>query len=322
MATVLNPDRVAARRAANRIHAVLILGALLSLAALLGLLLAGITGLIWGLVLGGASMALGRASPRLILRLYGARPLSAVEAGVLRQILTELARRAELPRVPALYYVPSPVPNAFAVGDRGNAAIAVTDRLLRTLDTPELSGVLAHEISHIRNGDLSVMMLADVASRITSMFAMIGQLLLLLNLPLLMAGRETVPWMLIIVLMLAPTATALLQLALSRTREFDADLEAALLTGDPRALASALARMENQTRGIILGHVLLPGRRVPEPSLFRTHPRTEERIRRLLEIEEAPDVRRRGVPGAPFAMPEWSRPVTRDPRWRIGGLWY
>lgn len=118
--------------------------------------------------------------------------------------------------------------------------------------------------------------------------------------------------------------SALLQLALSRTREFDADLEAARLTGDPEGPASALAKLAYSQHGF-LEHVLLPGRRLPDPSLLRTHPTTAERINRLRDLRgEHPLPRRAPLPTAvapvPFAtqMPQ----VFRVPRWRVSGLWY
>jgi heat shock protein HtpX len=195
---------------------------------------------------------------------------------------------------------------------------------LRQLTLRELAGVIAHEISHIRNNDMSVMGLADLVSRMTNMLALFGQLLVVVNLPLYLLTGAAVPWLAIGLLMIAPTITALLQLALSRTREFDADLGAVALTGDPQGLASALARLESQ-RGSLWERVFLPGRREPEPSLLRTHPRTEERIERLLELsrEERPQL----VPGVMpvdtiFLLPNHYPEVRRTPRWHIGGLWH
>jgi heat shock protein HtpX len=215
--------------------------------------------------------------------------------------------------------------NAFALGSRSRPYVAVTDCLLRRLDPRELAGVLAHEISHIRSNDLRVMGLADMLSRGTRMLSWIGQLLLIINLPLMLTGQVMVPWLAILVLLVAPTASALLQLALSRTRELDADLNAVRLTGDPRGLARALARLE-QLKGGILSRILLPERGNPEPSLLRTHPVTEQRIRRLLELDEArqphPAVLRHPVPEGPGLLPAMPRARMTAPRWRVSGLWY
>jgi heat shock protein HtpX len=171
------------------------------------------------------------------MRLYRARPVSAQEAPALWNAVQALTERAGLPRWPELYYLPSQVMNAFAVGTPVNSAIGLTDGLLRHLDLREIVGVLAHEISHVHNNDLRVMGLADLFSRGTSILSLLGQILLLLNLPLILFTQVTVNWWAIALLVFAPNLSALAQLALSRTREFDADLNAARLTGDPEGLA-------------------------------------------------------------------------------------
>ena len=144
--------------------------------------------------------------------------------------------------------------------------------------------MLAHELSHIRNNDLWMMGLADAVSRLTRMLSWMGQLLLLINLPMLILGGDTFPWLLVLLLIGAPSLSFLLQLALSRTREYEADLDAATLTGNPRGLANALAKME-RLRGGWLERLFLSGRRPREPAVFRTHPDTADRVRRLLELE-------------------------------------
>jgi heat shock protein HtpX len=149
--------------------------------------------------------------------------------------------------------------------------------------------------------------------------AWLGQLLLLLNLPVLMMGGYGVPWLLVLLLILAPTAMSLLQLALSRAREHDADLDAAALTGDPRGLAAALAKLE-RLQGRYWEEILLPGRRIPEPSLLRTHPPIEARIARLLELEEKAEPP--SLPARTFHDPAWATPIPQGPRWRWPGVWY
>jgi heat shock protein HtpX len=237
-------------------------------------------------------------------------------------VLNELAERADLPHPPQLYWIRSPTLNAFALGRRDDAAIAVTDGLIRTLSLRELAGVLGHEISHIRNGDLWLMGLADTVSRLTRMMSLFGQILLLFNLPLLLADAVTIPWGLILLLVLAPTIGALLQLALSRTREYDADLGGAMLTGDPMALAGALRKLDRYGRGL-WESLLMPSRRNPSPSLLRTHPPTEERFRRLASLSDR-------IPGA-GSVPAFDdhssaggrfRVVQAQPRHRLTGLWY
>ncbi len=307
----------------NLVHTAVLFGGMLGLLALLGWVVAGPSGLA-GLVAAGLVLLTAglRASPLLILRLYGAEPLAPGEAPGLYRIVVELSRRARLPRPPRLFYVPTPMINAFSVGSRDDAAVTVTAGLLEHLDRRELAGVLAHEIAHIRHNDLQVLGLADLVSRATVFLSWMGQFLLLLNLPLWLAAGYNVPWLAVFLLIFAPSLTALLQLALSRSREFDADLGAVELTGDPRGLASALYKLETY-QVHFLERILLPGRRVPEPSLLRTHPATEERIRRLLELEgELP-------PPEPFPWEE-EHPVRRPvhislrpgPEWRWTGLWH
>jgi heat shock protein HtpX len=192
--------------------------------------------------------------------------------------------------------------------------------MLRTLNMRQLAGVLAHEVSHVRNNDLWVMNLADVMSRITRMMAFAGLMLLLFALPIWLTQYGTVPWLLVLTLALAPTFVSLLQLALSRAREFDADIDAAGLTGDPVGLASALDKLQRR-QGSLWETILMPGGRIPDPSLLRTHPKTEERIERLMSlIPEQAVMPFRGPDriGIPSMFPT----VIARPRRRFTGLWY
>jgi heat shock protein HtpX len=255
------------------------------------------------------------APPHLLLAAYGARRLDAASFPAGAALLAALAARAGLPRPPELWYVPSRLPNAFALGRPDSSAICVTDGLLRLLDPRELTGVLAHEVAHIAHRDLWIMALADAMSRVVSGASLAGQVLLLLNLPLLLAGMAVVPWSVVLLLVFSPTLMALLQLALSRSREFDADLGAARLTGDPEALISALRKLERRT-GRFWEEILLPGRRIPEPSLLRTHPPTEARIARLRELA-APQ--REALPWGEVLL---SRPEPARPRFHRTGLFY
>ena len=157
------------------------------------------------------------------------------------QAIAALARRAGLAGAPTLYYLLSVAPNAFALGGNGaEGAVCISGGLLRILDAREMVGVRAHEVSDVANGDLWIMGLADLISRVTSIASYVGQFLLLANIPLLLIGAAAIPWYLPVLLVVAPTITSLLRRALSRTREFDADPGAAQLTGDPAALAAAL----------------------------------------------------------------------------------
>jgi heat shock protein HtpX len=167
------------------------------------------------------------------------------------------------------------------------------------------------------------MTLADLVSRITHALSLVGQLLVLINLPLFLLNEATLSWLAILLLIFAPTLSALLQLALSRTREFDADLSAVDLTGDPQGLASALIKLEQQ--GGFLERLLMPGRHDPEPSLLRTHPRTEERIQRLLSLSSTPSMNIFPTSIAredSFPLPKHFSAVKRKPCWHISGLWH
>jgi heat shock protein HtpX len=315
----------------NRAQSLLLLGGMVVLLSACGWIVAGPDGIVWALIAGSVSLVFSpRISPKLVLSLYRARPLLPAEAPAVHGVLARICERAGLPQVPALYYIPSRMLNAFAVGQSQEAAIAVTDGLLRHLTLRELAGVLAHEVSHVRNRDLWIMGLADAISRLTSVMSFFGMILLAIELPyLLVAEVEGVPWLLIALLIFAPTIGSLLQLALSRTREFDADLDAAGITGDPRGLAAALVKLE-RFQGGLLETLFLPGRRLPDPSLLRTHPNTEERIQRLLSLEERPEIlgrelERVGGPaisaGRQQTFQSWPPPA-RPPRWHVTGLWH
>ncbi|MFW5688753.1 MAG: zinc metalloprotease HtpX [Spirochaetota bacterium] len=241
------------------------------------------------LMLAGFFAAVGisvmQTEPRI--RLRGARELRYFEAPDLFDTVEALARRAGLRRVPDLYYVRSRLLNAATIGGRENAAILVTDGVLSALPRRELEGVLAHEIAHIKNNDLSLFRIAEILRQATLLFTRAGWLLVLFALPLvLFAGGLSFGALL--ALAASPPAGRLLQLALLRTREFAADATAAELTGDPEGLASALQRIEYAQRGVL--QVLLPVRGDQEGSLFRTHPQTDERVARLRSLR----VRRAG----------------------------
>jgi len=317
----MDRDRLASHRLENRLHGLLLISGMLVLLAVLGWAVAGVVGTAILLGFGALVMVLGqRAAPRMMLAMYRARRLAPRDAPELHGLVAELSRRAGLPATPQLFWVPSPIPNAFAVGRRERALVGVTDGLVRSMAPRELAGVLAHEIAHVRHDDLWVMGLADVLSRTTRLLSLLGQVLLLLNLPLVLLGRVVVPWTLVLLLVAAPTVSALLQLALSRTREFDADAEAARLTGDPRGLASALTRLERQARSTLL-RVVLPEAGSSEPSLLRTHPTTAERVRRLLALEGI-DLPHRPAPPLGSVGLHDAFTAPRRPGWHWLGLYY
>lgn len=300
----------------NRLQTLLLVCLLLGISILAGWLLFGEEGL-WIIALISVIILLiePAVGSRLTLVLYRARPIARHEAPELWRIVALLAARAELPNMPTLYYVASPMVNAFTVGNRRQAAIALTDGLLRYLSMRELAAVLAHETAHVANGDLFVMGLADYISRLTSMLALVGQILLFFALPAILLGYAAINWTVLLLLLFSPHLALLLQLGLSRVREFNADLKASELTGDPEALALALAKIERASRSWRAW--LFPGWGNPQPSWLRTHPATEERIKRLLSLRATPNVQ---WPAQPLSYTSHER-VRSSPRWYLGGFW-
>jgi heat shock protein HtpX len=231
-----------------------------------------------------AVMMLPHASPYWLLRLYRAKPVHPAQLPQHWHILKELSRRAELPATPDLFWIPSQTLNAFAVGSRQSSAIAITNGLLQVLSDREIAGVLAHEISHIRNHDLRIMTLADLITRTSHLLSVFALLLILFSLPFIISGEVSISLTGLLILSVAPSINALLQLGLSRIREFDADLDAARLTQDPAGLAAALTKIDPQH--LNWWHkILLPGYRDRQPSILRSHPDTHERVERLLNLQ-------------------------------------
>jgi heat shock protein HtpX len=314
----LSEDTLRSHNLRNTLHTwILIAGSALLMGAIAWTVF-GAGGLVWAAIFGGFGVwSASRISPNMVLKLFKAQPLSEAEAPDLHRIVRELAKRADLPSVPRLHYVGSQVLNAFAVGRAEDSAVTVTDGLLRAMSLRQIAGILAHEISHVRNGDLKVMAMADVLSRITSTMAMVG----LLGIPAILGTGWNIPWTGILLLIAAPTLSGLLQLGLSRAREYDADLDGAELTGDPEGLASALALLEKK-QGRLWESVVLPGGRTPQPSLLRTHPQTQERIDRLLALR--PGAKQIVVSRDPVRPGPSPVPAIRPPRihWARMGVWY
>jgi heat shock protein HtpX len=227
-------------------------------------------------------------SPQVMFKLQRLRQLQHWEAPQLYHMLEKISKRARLPFVPQLYYSPSAMMNAFTIGNRKSAAIAISDGLLQRLEPAELSAVMAHEISHLQHNDMRIMGFATLSHQLVQILALIGQFFLVINLPLLLLGQYTISWMAILLLIFAPSLSAIFQLALSRTREYRADIGAAELIGDGRALASALAKMEVFHK-MQLKSPFWPGYRPTSAgTLLRTHPPTKERIRRLMGKHDRP----------------------------------
>lgn len=225
-------------------------------------------------------------SDRIALAAYQAQPVSEHQAPALHQMVARLSQRAGLPK-PAVYIVPTPAANAFATGrDPQHAAIAVTQGLLEMLPADELEGVIAHELSHVANRDTLTQAVAATIA---------GAISFLANIAWWFGGSDDEspnPLALLLMMLLAPIAAAIIQMGISRTREFAADAGAATLTGNPQALARALRRLEAGARQFpmqgnpafepLLITNNLSGRALA--SLFSTHPSTAARVERLLAL--------------------------------------
>ncbi len=236
-------------------------------------------------------------SDKIVLAMYGAKPLSEAEAPELHEMLGRLARKAGIPK-PPLYLIPADVPNAFATGrSPRRSAVAVTQGLLRHLNTEQIEGVLAHELAHIRNRDT---LLATIAATITALISAAGEGL---RWGALFGGgrrsdeENSNPLALIIVVVLsilAPLVAMLVQFAISRTREFAADEYAAHLTGNPEGLASALLTLEAiamrapmpQLAATENMWIVSPLAGQDVASWFSTHPPTAKRVQRLRELAQ------------------------------------
>jgi heat shock protein HtpX len=324
MSPFLDAARHAEHQRRNMVHSGLLVGGIGSIMMLSAWLIGGWSSVAVAAVAVAIVLGLGpRVSPQTVMRLYKAQRVDPARGGQLARLVEILADRAELAAQPRLYVVPSLTLNAFATGTPGRAAIAVTEGLLRRLSLREIAGVLAHEISHIRNNDLFVMGLADAMTRFTQLLAYLAVFLAVLNIPALLLGLDGFSWFAILLLYAAPTVSSLLQLALSRAREFDADMEAAGLTGDPMGLASALGSLERY-QGRFWEDLMfpVPARRIPQPSLLRSHPETAERIARLREVGAAPAAPPIVIVEEPMFTLVGLGPAELAPRYRFPGLWF
>ncbi len=272
------------------------------LLAVLGVLFLGIGslfgsgGLFIGLIL--AIVFVGGSywfSDKIAVKAAGAVPVSEAEAPQLYAIVRELTQRANLP-MPSVYISPAAQPNAFATGrNPQHAAVAVTQGLLQVVDQDELRGVLAHELSHVRNRDI---LISSVAAAVALGITMIARMLMFGAMFGGLGGggrgRNNNVLGLLAMMILAPIAAALLQMALSRSREFEADRSGAELLGTGEPLARALQKIDAYAKQVPMdvdpahatAYIINPltGRQVQFANLFQTHPPTEERIARLRHV--------------------------------------
>jgi len=278
----------------NQLKTVALLGLLAGLLVAIGYAIGGQGGALIGLVIAAiTNIGSWYYSDRIALAAYQAQPVSRQQAPELYQMVENLSRQSNIP-TPQLYIVPTPAANAFATGrDPEHAAVAVTEGILNLLPADELEAVIAHELTHVRNRDtLTQAVAATVAGAISYLARMLSYGFLFTGNSRHRQGGNLIG--LLLTIFLAPLAATVIQMAISRTREFEADAGSARLTENPEALARALTRLE------------LIGRQMPlnanpafEPllisspfsgqflaNLFATHPSTEARIENLRRIQQ------------------------------------
>ncbi|WP_293759885.1 zinc metalloprotease HtpX [uncultured Aquitalea sp.] len=266
-----------------------LMAAFVAFLGLIGGMVGGKSGMLLALLFaGGMNLFAYWNSDQMVLRMYNAQEVDGQSAPEFYSMVAELSQRAGLP-MPRVYVIHEDQPNAFATGrDPEHAAVAATTGIMRMLDYRELRGVMAHELAHVKHRDTLI-------STISATMA--GAVSALANFAMFFGGRDengrpVNPLAGILVALLAPLAASVIQMAISRAREFEADRGGAEISGDPLALANALQKIEYYAQGIAMP----PAQAHPETAqmmiinplsgggmgdLFRTHPHTEERVARL-----------------------------------------
>ena len=274
----------------NWVKTAMLMAAIMALFGVVGGIFGGREGMLMALVFGGAMNVFSYwFSDKMVLKMYNAREVDETSAPRFYAMVRELVQRAELP-MPRVYLIQEDQPNAFATGrNPRNAAVAATTGILQLLSERELRGVMAHELAHVRHRDILI-------STISATMA--GAISALANFAMMFGGRSSDgrpanPLAGIVVALLAPLAASLIQIAISRAREYEADRGGAEISGDPVALADALGKIQMYAEGRI---PMAPAEAHPETaqmmilnplsggglkSLFSTHPPTAERIARL-----------------------------------------
>lgn len=278
----------------NQLKTVTLLGLLAGLLVAIGYAIGGQGGALIGLVIAAiTNIGSWYFSDRIALAAYQAQPVSRQQAPELYQMVENLSRQANIP-TPQLYIVPTPAANAFATGrDPEHAAVAVTEGILNLLPADELEAVIAHELTHVRNRDtLTQAVAATVAGAISYLARMLSYGFLFTGNSRHRQGGN--PIGLLLTIFLAPLAATVIQMAISRTREFEADAGSARLTENPEALARALTRLESIGRQMPLNaNPAFEPLLISSPfsgqflaNLFATHPSTEARIENLRRIQQ------------------------------------
>ena len=280
----------------NLMKTAVLMAAITALFMAIGTLLGGRQGMMLALVVAiGMNFFSYWYADKLVLKMYNARQVDETSAPQFYRMVADLAQRARLP-MPKVYLIEEDAPNAFATGrDPDHAAVAATTGILRVLSERELRGVMAHELAHVRHRDILISTVSATMAGAISMLANFAMFFGGRN----SEGRSSNPIVGLLVMFLAPIAASLIQMAISRSREFEADRGGAEISGDPRSLASALQKIHQVAQGIPLE----TAERHPETAqmmimnplsggglagLFSTHPSTEERVQRLLAMAPQP----------------------------------
>ena len=279
----------------NLMKTAILMAAITALFMVIGSVLGGRQGMMLALIVAlGMNFFSYWFSDTLVLKMYKAQEVDETSASQFYGMVRELAQRAQLP-MPKVYLINEDAPNAFATGrNPDHAAVAATTGLLRVLTERELRGVMAHELAHVRHRDILISTVSATMAGAISMLANFAMFFGGRN----TEGRSTNPIVGLLVMLLAPLAASLIQMAISRAREFEADRGGAEISGEPQALASALQKIERIAKGIPLE----AAERHPETAqmmimnplsagglrgLFSTHPSTEERVERLMAMAPA-----------------------------------
>ncbi|GLC94652.1 protease HtpX [Cupriavidus sp. TA19] len=278
----------------NWVKTFMLMAAITALFIVIGGMIGGRSGMMMALLLAlGMNFFSYWFSDKMVLRMYNAQEVDASTAPQFYGMVQELAQRASLP-MPRVYLINEDAPNAFATGrNPEHAAVAATTGILRVLSERELRGVMAHELAHVRHRDILTSTIAAT---------MAGAISALANMAMFFGGRDengnrSNPIASIAVAILAPLAASLIQMAISRAREFEADRGGAEISGDPQALASALDKIHRYAQGIPFQaaeeHPATAQMMIMNPlsggaiaNLFSTHPATEERIARLMQMAQ------------------------------------
>ncbi|MGH1361281.1 MAG: zinc metalloprotease HtpX [Burkholderiaceae bacterium] len=265
----------------------MLMAGIMALFGVIGASLGGQQGMLLALAFAGVGNVFAYwNSDKMVLKMYNAQQVDESSAPQFYRMVQDLANKAELP-MPKVYLINESAPNAFATGrNPENAAVAATTGILEVLTERELRGVMAHELAHVKHRDILV-------STISATMA--GAISALANFAMFFGGRDRNPIVNIAVALLAPMAAMVIQMAISRAREYEADRVGGEISGDPAALASALEKIDRYARGIPLEttemHPETAQMMIMNPlsggglrGLFSTHPATEERIRRLMAM--------------------------------------